>query len=106
MRFDRVVAAVLLSSAGAVSAASPGLQFLPTGQALTPMAAPGAVFTPLITRTGPHPLYVADGASAIAVSPDKREMLVLTSGFNLFNGPSGQVDHQQSTQFIFRYAIN
>ena len=55
---------------------------------------------------GPHPSYVADGAAAIAVSPDKSEMLVLTSGFNLFNGPDGKLVRQQSTQYIFRYSIS
>ena len=79
---------------------------LPTGQALTPTAAPGATFTPLVARAGPHPAYVADGASAIAVSPDKHEMLVLTSGYNLYNGPDGKIVPAQSTQYIFRYSIS
>src|SRR5579872_2652020 len=85
--------------------AAPAKQFLPTGQGLTPWAAPRARFTPLVARVGPHPAYVADGASAIAVSPDKREMLVLTSGYNRFNGADGKLLPQQSTQYIFRYAI-
>ena len=72
----------------------PAKQLLPTGQAITPLAAPGARFTPLVARTGPHPSYVADGAAAIAVSPDKREMLVLTSGFNRYNGPDGKVGRE------------
>ncbi|HLO19711.1 MAG TPA: bifunctional YncE family protein/alkaline phosphatase family protein [Sphingomicrobium sp.] len=55
---------------------------------------------------GPHPSYVADGAAAIAVSPDKREMLVLTSGFNLFNGSDGKLIRQQSTQYVLRYSIS
>jgi DNA-binding beta-propeller fold protein YncE len=87
-------------------AAQPTRQFLPTGQALTPTAAPGARFSPLVVRTGPHPSYVADGAAAIAVSPDKREMLVLTSGFNHDNGPDGKLIQAQSTQYILRYAID
>ncbi|GAA3902567.1 hypothetical protein GCM10022276_21590 [Sphingomonas limnosediminicola] len=66
---------------------------------------PGARFSPLIVNVGPHPSYVADGAAAIAVSPDKREMLVLTSGFNLYNGPDAKVVKAQSTQYVFRYAI-
>ncbi|HEY4070779.1 MAG TPA: bifunctional YncE family protein/alkaline phosphatase family protein [Sphingomicrobium sp.] len=98
--FAIFAAAALLAGTGA---AEP--QFVPTGQSITPTAAPGAKFTPLVTRIGPHPSYVADGASTIAVSPDRREMLVLTSGFNLYNGPDGKVVQQQSTQYVFRYSI-
>lgn len=65
-------------------------QPLPTGQRLTPTAAPGARFEPLVARTGPDPAYVVDGAAAIAGRPDGREMLVLTSGFNRFNGTTGR----------------
>lgn len=81
-------------------------QPLPTGQRLTPTAAPGARFEPLVARTGPDPTYVVDGAAAIARRPDGREMLVLTSGFNRFNGPDGKVVASQSVQYIFRYAID
>jgi DNA-binding beta-propeller fold protein YncE len=87
-------------------AAEPATQVLPTGQALTPLATPGARFSPLVVHTGPYPSYVADGAAAIAVSPDKREMLVLTSGYNRFNGPDGKVVERQSTQYVLRYAID
>ena len=86
--------------------AKPAPQYLPTGQALTPTAAPGARFTPLTVHVGPHPSYVADGASAITVSPDKREMLVLTSGFNRFSGADGKLVEAQSTQYVLRYAIS
>jgi DNA-binding beta-propeller fold protein YncE len=70
------------------------------------MYSPRARFTPLVVGIGPHPSYVADGAAAIAVSPDKREMLVLTSGFNLFNGSDGKLIRQQSTQYVLRYSIS
>ena len=81
-------------------------QALPTGQMLTPLAAPGARFEPLVAQVGPHPSYVADGAAAIAVSPNRREMLVLTSGFNRYNGADGKLVLAQSSQYIFRYAID
>ncbi len=81
-------------------------QSLPTGQRLTPLAAPDARFEPLVVRTGPNPAYVADGASAITTSPDGREMLVLTSGYNRFNGADGKVVEAQSVQYIFRYAVD
>jgi len=101
-----LVAAALITSTATMAAAVPApKQMLPTGQALTPGAARGATFTPLTTEVGPNPAYIADGASAIAVSPDKREMLVLTSGYNHYNGADGKLVPAQSTQYIFRYAI-
>ncbi|WP_332802045.1 bifunctional YncE family protein/alkaline phosphatase family protein [Sphingomonas sp. RT2P30] len=81
-------------------------QHLPTGQTLTPLAAPGARFEPLTARVGPVPDYQADGAAAIAVRPDGREMLVLTSGFNRYVGPNGKVMLLQAGQYVFRYAID
>lgn len=89
----------------AVRAAEPAVQRLPTGQGLTPMAAPGARFTPLISRTGPHPAYVADGAAAMAVSPDGRRLLILTSGYNRYNGPDGKLVAAQSGQYVFVYDL-
>src|SRR5690349_21410320 len=103
MRWIEIAAAAILLVTGSVGADAQ--QMLPTGQAITPTAAPGASFTPLVAGVGPHPSYVADGASAIAVSPDGREMLVLTSGYNLYNGADGKLVTQQSTQYVFRYSI-
>jgi DNA-binding beta-propeller fold protein YncE len=94
------------SLAATQGAAEPAQQLLPTGQAITPTAVPGARLTPLVARAGPHPSFVADGAAAIATSPSKGEMLVLTSGFNQYNGPDGKVVPEQSTQYVFRYAIS
>jgi DNA-binding beta-propeller fold protein YncE len=81
-------------------------QPLPTGQRLTPLAATGARFEPLVAQIGPNPGVVADGAAAAATSPDGREMLVMTSGFNRFNGADGKIVAAQSGQYIFRYAID
>ena len=99
------IAAVASFAASSAFGATTGKELLPTGQALTPTAAPGARFSPLVSEVGPHPAYVADGASAIAISPDGREMLVLTSGFNLYNGTDGMRVPEQSTQYVFRYSI-
>ncbi len=95
---------VVLAAAGLGAAAF--AQQLPTGQSITPTAAPGAIFRPLVAKTGPYPDYVADGAAAIAVSPDRREMLVLTSGFNRFNGADGKLVADQSKQYVFVYRID
>ncbi|MBN8809348.1 MAG: hypothetical protein J0I47_14085 [Sphingomonas sp.] len=79
---------------------------MPTGQSITPTAVPGARFVPLVTNIGPNPAYIADGAAAIATSPDGREMLVLTSGFNRYNGPDGKLVPAQSMQYILRNRID
>jgi len=91
-------------------AAQPAVQQLPTGQALTPEAAPGAQFDPLVTHIGPFPDYIADGAAAIATSPANsrgpRDMLVLTSGFNRYVGANGKVVRAQAMQYVLRYRID
>ncbi len=97
-----MVAAVSVGAAQPPSA----VRHLPTGQTLTPLAAPGSRFEPLVAHIGPNPAYVADGAAAIAVSPDGTEMLVMTSGFNRYNGSDGKVVPAQSGQYIFRYRID
>ncbi|HVI06227.1 MAG TPA: hypothetical protein VM711_09075, partial [Sphingomicrobium sp.] len=105
MGLGRTVLALLLVGAATGANAKAAGEMLPTGQAITPLAALGATFSPLVVGIGPYPSYVADGAAAIAVSPDKREMLVLTSGFNRYNGPDGKLVASQSTQYIFLYSI-
>lgn len=105
MRLFGMMAAALFTASVPVSAASQR-ELLPTGQAITPTAAPGARFSPLVANIGPHPDYIADGASAIAVSPTGREMLVLTSGFNLYHGKDEKLVPNQSTQYVFLYSIS
>ncbi|TPG14590.1 hypothetical protein EAH84_03125 [Sphingomonas oligophenolica] len=79
---------------------------MPTGQRLTPLAAPGARFDSLVAHIGPNPRFVTDGAAAAATSPDGREMLVMTSGFNRYAGADGKIVPAQSGQYIFCYAID
>ncbi len=59
-----------------------GGALLPTGQTITPAAAPGSTFAPLATglRTDDN----ADAAEAVstALSPNGKTLLVLTSGYN------------------------
>ena len=92
--------------ASAALAAPPAIIRLPTGQALTPLAVPGARFTPLEAHTGPVPTTIADGAAVIASSPDGREIAILTSGFNRINGADGKIIEAQSRQYVFVYAID
>ena len=60
----------------------------------------------LVAHIGPHPSYIADGAAAIAVSPNKREILVLTSGYNRYNGADGKRLDAQPTEYVLRYAVS
>ncbi len=59
-----------------------GSALLPTGQVITPAAAPGSTFAPL--ATGLRSDGTADAAEAVstALSPDGKTLLVLTSGYN------------------------
>lgn len=59
-----------------------GGALLPTGQVITPAAAPGSTFARL--ATGLRPDNNADAAEAVttALSPDGKTLLVLTSGYN------------------------
>ena len=101
MRLLQIGMATMILLLGTAAAGQSAKQLLPTGQAITPLAAPGARFTPLVARTGPHPAYAVDGAAAIAVSPDNREMLILTSGFNRYNGrDSKPVEKSQPNMFF------
>src|SRR5579883_701726 len=60
-----------------------GGSLLPTGQTITPTAAPGSTFERL--ATGLRSDGTADAAEAVttALSPDGKTLLVLTSGYNL-----------------------
>jgi YVTN family beta-propeller protein len=55
---------------------------LPTGQFVTPLAAPGSSYTPLSTGLRPDTNADANGAVTTALSPDGKTLLVLTSGYN------------------------
>ena len=73
--------AVVVALLGLAQAAR-GQDIAPTGQILTPTAAPGALFQPLNPDLPSNPAFTAGQASAVALSPDGRTLLILTSGFN------------------------
>ncbi|WGV28188.1 bifunctional YncE family protein/alkaline phosphatase family protein [Halotia branconii] len=97
-----VVSGIQLTSA--VLATTPvgelpeGGALLPTGQIITPAAAPGSIFAPLATnlRTDDN----ADAAEAVttALSPDGKTLLVLTSGYN-------QNFRDENTGDLFTYPV-
>ncbi|WP_193197714.1 bifunctional YncE family protein/alkaline phosphatase family protein [Nostoc sp. MG11] len=76
----QVVSAVLATSP--VGELPEGGALLPTGQIITPAAAPGSTFAPL--ATGLRADNNADAAEAVTttLSPDGKTLLVLTSGYN------------------------
>jgi DNA-binding beta-propeller fold protein YncE len=98
-----LAAVAALTASTAVAQTEP--QPLPTGQRITPLAAPGARFDPLVTRGGPKADYIADGAAAMAVSPDGKRLAVLTSGYNRWNGPDGKLNLAVSQQYVLLYDL-
>ena len=58
---------------------------LPTGQVITPTAAPGSTIQPLATGLRPDGADDASQAVNTALSPDGKTLLVLTSGWNKGN---------------------
>jgi YVTN family beta-propeller protein len=78
---------------------------LPTGMSITPTAAPGSVFTQLDPGIATRPGFTVDHAVSAALSPDATTLLVLTSGYNLFNGPDGNPIPQASTEYVFVFDV-
>lgn len=78
----------------------------PTGFSITPTAAPGSVFAQMNPNLPGLPNYIAGQPMTTAVSPDGKTMLVLTSGYNLFNGPDGKLLPAASNEYVFLYDIS
>jgi DNA-binding beta-propeller fold protein YncE len=77
---------------------------LPTGQLVTPTAAPGASFTVLKPGLAAFPNAVANGAVKTSVSPDGSTLLVMSSGYNLFSNAAGTTT--ATSQYLFVYDIS
>ena len=99
-----VACATLLLGINPTIAASP-IQ-LPTGQSITPTAAPGAVFQALNPHVPSAPTYTVGQAETTAVSPDGKTLLVLTSGYNLNSDAQGNIDPATTTEFVFIFDIS
>jgi YVTN family beta-propeller protein len=96
----------LLAMIGSAAfAATPGT-VISTGQTITPTAATGSVFSPLNPNIPSEPNYTVGQAETTLVSPDGKTMLVLTSGYNLNQTPSGATDPLTSTEFVFVFDIS
>lgn len=80
--------------------------FVPTGMRITPTAAKGSIFQPLNPGLANYPDFVVGQAVATTVSPDGNTLLILTSGYNLNNDPSGNFDPSGSNEYVFVYDIS
>jgi DNA-binding beta-propeller fold protein YncE len=78
----------------------------PTNQILTPAAATGAIFQRLNPHLADAPDYTAGQASAAALAPDGKTLLILTSGFNRMAGPNGRYIPAQSTEWLFVFDVS
>lgn len=96
--------AALLVNAGAACAQAD--EFVPTGQSITPAAAAGAVFKTLDPGLADAPDFLAGQAGAVALSPDGRTLLILTSGYNRNYGPDGKTIPGQSSEYVFVYDVS
>jgi DNA-binding beta-propeller fold protein YncE len=81
----------------------PASELLPTGQAITPMAVPGAQFQTLKPGSGHKEVGYA---VSNAVRPDGNTLLVLTSGYNQVYGSKGVRDAAASKEFVFVFDIS
>lgn len=87
-----------------LSAASAASIQLPTGQRVTPLAAPGATLSVLDAGL---PSGVKPGfAHAARLSPDGRTLLVLTAGYDKVVDAAAQRIAAESTQFVFVFDVS
>lgn len=101
------VAAGLALAAGPAGAAELlAGEMTPTGHAITPTAAPGAMFQALNPDLPDAPGFTAGQASALALSPNGKTLLILTSGFNRMLGGDGKAIISQSAEYVFVYDVS
>ncbi|HKD21985.1 MAG TPA: alkaline phosphatase family protein [Rhizomicrobium sp.] len=99
-----ILGLVALTFAGAAAAEDAG-EMLPTGQRITPEAAPGALYQDLDPGLPGHPERRAGMAATTVASHDGKTLLVLTSGFNRWSLPTGRPDPAASSEYVFVFDI-
>src|SRR5215469_2922882 len=80
--------------------------WLPTGQSVTPSAAPGSIFQPLKADLPGVGSQLVGGGSMSLLSSDGKSLFVLTSGFNSWSGGDGKRLADASTEHLFVYAVS
>ncbi len=78
---------------------------LPTGAQLTPDAAPGSVLLDLNPHLLGHPDFRAAFATAAALSPDGKTLLVMTSGYNRLEDARGDAIPGTDDEYVFVYDV-
>ncbi|AXC14579.1 hypothetical protein ACPOL_5329 [Acidisarcina polymorpha] len=85
-------------------------QILSTNQTITPLAPRGASFQALNPGVREVPQYTAGQAVTTVVSPDKKTLLILTSGFNLWSytegANAGKKNPAASSEWVFVFDIS
>lgn len=79
---------------------------VPTGQRITPEAAPGAIFQKLDPKIASLPEFRAGQASATALSPDGKTLLILTSGFNRMFTAAGAPKLDALSEYVFVFDVS
>jgi YVTN family beta-propeller protein len=79
---------------------------LPTGMKITPTAASGSIFHSLNPGLPTRPDFLAGQAVSTATSPDKKTLLILTSGYNRNYDQSGRTILTESKEYVFIYDIS
>ena len=79
---------------------------VPSGVEITPSVARGALFQTLNPDLPTRPDFLAGQAVTSVTSPDGKTLLVLTSGFNSNNGPTGTRVAAESNEYVFVYDIS
>ncbi|MES2127351.1 MAG: beta-propeller fold lactonase family protein [Pseudomonadota bacterium] len=77
---------------------------LPTGQLMSPTAAPGSRYLALSVELTTHVL--AGFAQTETLSPDGKTLLVITAGFNMIRDAAGKKIDSDSSQFIFVFDVS
>jgi YVTN family beta-propeller protein len=82
-------------------------QLLSTGQQITPLAPHGSTFQALNPGLADNPQYTAGQAVQTALSPDKKTLVVLTSGYNTQAIPTtGSFDPADSNEYVFVFDVS
>jgi DNA-binding beta-propeller fold protein YncE len=82
-------------------------QVLSTGQIITPLAPRGSSFQALNPGLADNPEFTAGQAVQTALSPDKKTLVILTSGYNTQANPTtGASDPADSNEYVFVFDVS
>jgi YVTN family beta-propeller protein len=109
--FSAALAACNNDGLDAPTAAAPTLgdttaTLLSTGQKITPAAAPGTSFVALNPGLPDKPNLIAGQPISEALSPDRKTLLVLTSGYNNIMGSDGKMIPADSSEYVFVFDVS